>query len=129
MLTPKGLPGLRLDLSEVLQCLRPMPRYCPEPDWGPFQKATALRRTVSAAIQAADPGRLLAMGCPDDEYNPEVDDVVGRLLQGEPLSRQLIQQVFTKWFSPELPCSTEDADEIVRNIQNPLPPGAFDTVT
>lgn len=79
-------------------------------------------------------GLVLSEEAPRQQYLipdivcPEVDDVVNRLLQGAPLSRQLILLVFAKWFGPETPCSIKDAAEIVQRIRDSLPPDPFGTV-
>ncbi|MFZ5817670.1 MAG: hypothetical protein ACOY93_20645 [Bacillota bacterium] len=64
-----------------------------------------LRRLVAAVVNEADPMRLLMMGAPEDEYDPEIDEIADRIIQHGPMVDGiemvlLIQEVFDRWFFP-----------------------------
>lgn len=52
-----------------------------------------------------DPIGLLAMGCPDDEYSPEIVDIVKLLPQMQSVEELAsgIREVFLEWFGEHLP--------------------------
>jgi len=59
---------------------------------------------VKEVIDEWDPIGLLGMGCPDDEYDPEIGDIV-RLLSNIKSVDELaggINKVFIKWFDEDL---------------------------
>jgi hypothetical protein len=61
--------------------------------------------SVKEVIDEWDPIGLLGMGCPDDEYDPEIRDIV-RLLSIINSIDELavrIQKVFINWFEEEMP--------------------------
>lgn len=60
---------------------------------------------VKEVIDEWDPIGLLGMGCPDDEYDPEIKDIVLLLSNIESVDKLAvkIQKVFIKWFEEELP--------------------------
>lgn len=41
------------------------------------------------------------MGAPEDEYDPETEDFVRRLRDGQPISRQVVIDVWEGWFGPD----------------------------
>lgn len=51
-----------------------------------------------AAVSEVDPIGLLACGCPDDEYDPEVEDLIK---WREPVTPERVAEVFVRWFGPE----------------------------
>jgi hypothetical protein len=55
---------------------------------------------VRTVLNAHDPEGLLAVGGPEDEYTLEVDDFVRRLRNGQPISRQVVIDVWEGWFGP-----------------------------
>jgi hypothetical protein len=61
--------------------------------------------SVKKAIDEWDPIGLLGMGCPDDEYDPEIRDIVRLLSEINSLDELAvgIQKVFIKWFEEEIP--------------------------
>ena len=46
-------------------------------------------------LNAEDPLGLLAMGAPEDEYDPEVQDFISR---STPVTQARVREVFIKWF-------------------------------
>ena len=81
-----------------------------------------LRAIVKQAIDRADPIGLLAIGCPDDEYDPEIDRVMGyatMYLDPQELGRR-IHQTFVEMFDERIAGPPEVyhhiAEEIMRGI-------------
>lgn len=60
---------------------------------------------VKDVIDKWDPIGLLELGCPDDEYDPEIQDIVVILDNTYSINDLAleIQKVFIKWFDEELP--------------------------
>ena len=77
-----------------------------------------LRTIVKQAIDRADPIGLLAIGCPDDEYDPEIDRVMGyAMAYSDP--RQLggrIHQTFVEMFDERIAGPPEVYDHIAEEI-------------
>lgn len=72
--------------------------------------------TFKKIIDEWDPIGLLKMGCPDDEYAPEVVDII-RLLPRVKSVDELamgIQKVFTDWFAETL--VIEDCNTAAKKI-------------
>jgi hypothetical protein len=67
---------------------------------------------VRAAVNAVDPAGLLSSGATDDEYDPEVEELVGWLRSGRQLTPQVIVKVFERWFSGSGHCTWEQATQI-----------------
>jgi len=59
-----------------------------------------LVEAVSNAIDRADPIGLLAMGCPTDEYAPEVGSIVPRLNVANNVDdvQSILYEEFVRWF-------------------------------
>ncbi|WP_164745663.1 DUF1871 family protein [Neobacillus mesonae] len=59
---------------------------------------------VKEIIDEWDPIGLLGMGCPDDEYDPEINDIVGLLSNIKSVDELTvgIQKVFIEWFEEDL---------------------------
>ena len=59
---------------------------------------------IKHAIDRADPIHLLAIGAPDNEYEPEIRDITSRV--GECVIAEemqlLLHEVFTKWFDARI---------------------------
>ncbi len=55
---------------------------------------------VKRAVNAADPITLLRIGAPDDEYDPEIDEITHRLpeCRTQAQTRATVHRVFVKWF-------------------------------
>ncbi|WP_409274603.1 DUF1871 family protein [Neobacillus sp. SCS-31] len=71
---------------------------------------------VKEVIDEWDPIGLLGMGCPDDEYDPEIKDIVKRLSNSNSVDvlTKEIQEVFIKWFGEHL--STRDCLSAAQKI-------------
>lgn len=50
---------------------------------------------VRAVVNNEDPVGLIAMGAPDDEYEPEIEDLIK---WREPATPEAVGEVFLRWF-------------------------------
>ena len=80
-----------------------------------MQTSDQTAEAIRTAFRIADPMRLLAIGCPEDEYNAEVNDLVDRLARGEALDTFIVMDVFHSWFGEILP--PRAADEVVNLVR------------
>ncbi|WP_339147161.1 MULTISPECIES: DUF1871 family protein [unclassified Sutcliffiella] len=60
--------------------------------------------SVKEVIDEWDPIGLLSMGCPEDEYDPEIRDIVRLLCDIKSVNELAvgINKVFIKWFEEDL---------------------------
>jgi hypothetical protein len=58
-----------------------------------------------------DPARLIRNGFPENEYDPEVNDMCSRIASGATVSRDLVESVLVFWCSRADPA---DVDKIVQ---------------
>jgi hypothetical protein len=70
-----------------------------------------LVEAVSHAVDRADPIGLLAMGCPGDEYVPEVETIVPRLKTAKSLQdvQAILHEEFVRWFGEAGPLESYQA--------------------
>lgn len=57
-----------------------------------------LRAAVKAAINEIAPEGLLTNGAPSDEYDPEIDDFVSRIRNGDALTGETVTSIWARWF-------------------------------
>ena len=59
---------------------------------------------VKQAIDQADPMRLLEVGAPQDEYESEIQEIVGRVGTCTTVEevQALLHEVFVRWFDAQL---------------------------
>ena len=59
---------------------------------------------VSRLLRKADPIRLIIMGAPDDEYDPEVGTILPRLREAGSAAdvQRIVHEEFTRWFSADI---------------------------
>lgn len=62
------------------------------------------RRAPFAAVRNTlnrhDPEGLLEAGALSDEYEPEADDIAARLRDGQPVTSEVLAEVWERWFGP-----------------------------
>lgn len=77
-----------------------------------------LRRTVEVAIAKADPIKLLSLGAPGDEYQPEVDGIMRQLPSAVCCEdvRAIIHHEFEARFGADLAGIPEAYDEPAARI-------------
>lgn len=83
-----------------------------------------LRQVVKKAVDRFDPIGLLSLGCPDDEYAPEIERIVQQLNTAKALSLDRVQTIlhetFVEYFDHKLAGSKARyrgaAEEIVRRL-------------
>ena len=58
---------------------------------------------VSRLVREADPIRLIVIGAPDDEYDPEVSTILPRLREAKSPDdvQRIVHEEFTHWFGAE----------------------------
>ncbi|MBI3248928.1 MAG: hypothetical protein HYZ50_20700 [Deltaproteobacteria bacterium] len=64
----------------------------------------ALYTEVSQLLREADPIRLITIGAPDDEYDPEVSTILPRLRGAQSAAevRKIIHEEFVHWFDADI---------------------------
>jgi hypothetical protein len=77
-----------------------------------------LRAAVTRAINASDPIRLLAIGAPDDEYEPEIETILPRLQDAASVTdvRTILHEEFAAWFDPDIAGSPQRYDRAAQEI-------------
>jgi hypothetical protein len=84
------------------------------------RKYARLLEAVSQAVDRADPMGLLAMGCPADEFGPEVGTIVPRLKTAKNAQdvRAILHEEFGRWFGDAGPIESYQtaADEVWRAV-------------
>jgi hypothetical protein len=56
---------------------------------------------VRAVVNDLDPIGLLGMGAPEDEYDPEVRNLVRLVLRAEPFEEDDVDAVWRRWFGDD----------------------------
>jgi len=66
-------------------------------------KFEALGADLRRLMNKADPLGLIALGCPADEYDPEIRTIVPRLKEAGSVFvlQRIIHEEFTRWFGAE----------------------------
>src|SRR6266511_4441861 len=64
----------------------------------------ALYTEVSQLLQEADPIRLITIGAPDDEYDPEVSTILPRLREANAAVdvQRIVHEEFVGWFGTDI---------------------------
>jgi hypothetical protein len=62
------------------------------------QKYDDALSAVRVIVNTHDPEGLLAMDAPEDEYDPEVTDLVRLVLRGNVLDPSDVEAIWTRWF-------------------------------
>lgn len=55
---------------------------------------------VRDILNRHDPEGLLELGAPEEEYDPEAEEIAGRLRGEQPLAPHLLLEVWERWFGP-----------------------------
>ena len=78
----------------------------------------SLYADVSRLIRAADPIGLIAMGAPDDEYDPEVSTILPRLREAKAAVdvQRIVHEEFVRWFGADLIGPLADYAEVAEKI-------------
>lgn len=74
---------------------------------------------VKALVDARDPVGLLAQGAPENEYEPEVGDLVRLVLEREPPTGSTVNDIWCRWFGDEhtLGPTADDLASQLANLQ------------
>ena len=78
----------------------------------------SLYADVSCLIRAADPIGLIAIGAPDDEYDPEVSTILPRLREAKAAVdvQRIVHEEFVRWFGADLVGPLTDYAEVAEKI-------------
>lgn len=83
-----------------------------------------LHRIVKESVDRLDPIGLLAIGCPDDEYAPEIKRIAQQLVTAKTLSLDIVQTIlhetFVEFFDHRLAGSRDRYREAAREIMQQL---------
>lgn len=55
---------------------------------------------VRDILNRHDPEGLLELGAPEEEYDPEAEEIAGRLRGGQPVTPHVLVEVWERWFGP-----------------------------
>jgi hypothetical protein len=77
-----------------------------------------LRTAVASAVDEADPIRLLAHGCPGDEYAPEIRTIVPRVCNATDVGavRRIIHEEFVHWFGDDIAGPESAYESLARRV-------------
>ena len=78
----------------------------------------SLYADVSHLLREADPLDLIAMGAPDDEYDPEVSTILPRLREARAAVdvQRIVHEEFVRWFGADLIGPLTDYAEVAEKI-------------
>ena len=73
---------------------------------------------VSRLMREADPIRLIAIGAPGDEYDPEVSTILPRLREAKSPDdvQRIVHEEFAHWFGAEIAGSAAQYAAVSKNI-------------
>lgn len=88
-------------------------------------KYETLAAAVGRAIDDADPIGLLGMGCPGDEYSPEIGTIVPRVSKASTAGevRRILHEEFVRWFGGSEEVLEFDDGTLQRIDFRPVPEG------
>ncbi|MDA8062664.1 MAG: hypothetical protein M0T80_09610 [Actinomycetota bacterium] len=69
--------------------------------------------SFSKILNRYDPEGRLEGGAPDDEYEPEADDIAGRLRDGKPVTSEVLAEIWQRWFGPNGYAVTKTPQDLV----------------
>jgi hypothetical protein len=73
---------------------------------------------VSRLLREADPIGLIAIGAPDDEYDPEVSTILPRLCDANSAVdvRRIVHEEFVQWFGTDIAGPITDYADVAERI-------------
>jgi len=73
---------------------------------------------VSRLFREADPLGLIAIGAPDDEYDPEVSTILPRLREAKAAVdvQRIVHEEFVRWFGADLVGPLTDYAEVAEKM-------------
>jgi len=73
---------------------------------------------VSRLLRETDPIRLIKIGAPDDEYDPEVSTILPRLREAKSSDdvRRIVHEEFVRWFGAEIAGSETEYRAVAQEI-------------
>lgn len=89
-------------------------RRYPRGGWQDQAVPSAYFLAARAVVNEVDPVGLIAMDCPEDEYDADVEDLIK---WRKPVTPERVAEVFIRWFGPESGTLTPlDAERIATGI-------------
>ena len=78
----------------------------------------SLYSNVSRLLREADPIGLIAMGAPDDEYDPEVSTILPRLREANAAVdvQRIVHEEFVRWFGTDIAGPITDYADIAERM-------------
>ena len=78
----------------------------------------SLYADVSRPLREADPLGLIAIGAPDDEYDPEVSTILPRLREAKTAVdvQRIVHEEFVRWFGADLVGPLTDYADVAEKI-------------
>jgi hypothetical protein len=78
----------------------------------------SLYSNVSRLLREADPIGLIAMGAPDDEYDPEVSTILPRLREANTAVdvQRIVHEEFVRWFGADIAGPITDYADIAERM-------------
>jgi len=78
----------------------------------------SLYTDVSHLLREADPLGLIAIGAPDDEYDPEVSTILPRLREAKAAVdvQRIVHEEFVRWFGADLVGPLTDYAEVAEKM-------------
>jgi broad specificity phosphatase PhoE len=75
---------------------------------------------VSRLILTADPVHLIAIGAPDDEYDPEISTILPRLREAKSQNdvHRIVHEEFVHWFGADIAGPSETYAAVSQEIWN-----------
>jgi hypothetical protein len=78
----------------------------------------SLYSDVSRLLREADPIGLIAIGAPDDEYDPEVSTILPRLRETNTVVdvQRIVHEEFVRWFGADIAGPLTDYADVAERI-------------
>lgn len=75
---------------------------------------------VSRLIRTSDPVHLIAIGAPDDEYDPEISTILPRLREAKSRNdvHRIVHEEFVHWFGADIAGPSETYAAVSQEIWN-----------
>ena len=80
----------------------------------------ALYSEVSRVVRAVDPMHLIAIGAPDDEYDPEISTILPRLRGATSATdvQRIVHEEFLHWFGADIAGPSETYAAVSEEVWN-----------
>jgi hypothetical protein len=85
-----------------------------------IDKDSKLFKIVKKIINEWDPEGLLSCGAPEDEYEPEIEEIIFRIKNENTLNEigTIVSDVFTSWFNDPIKYTIKNCMEVANIVKN-----------